>query len=130
MKSSFNILGIEQISIRVRDINAAVQFYQNTLELQLLFEIPNMAFFACNGIQIMLSVPEQSEFDHPSSTFYFKVEDINAAYDTLLGRGVTFLGKPHKVVEMNDTQTWMAFFYDPDQNMHALTSQVHVTRDQ
>ncbi|WP_042169502.1 VOC family protein [Paenibacillus gorillae] len=128
MTTSFKITGIEQISIPVRDIKAAVSFYQNILELQLLFEVPNMAFFACSGIQLMLAVPEKPEFNHPSSTFYFKVENINDAFDTLSERGVSFAGKPHKVVEMNDSETWMAFFYDPDRNLHALTSQVQISR--
>jgi catechol 2,3-dioxygenase-like lactoylglutathione lyase family enzyme len=128
MNSEFKIKGIGQVSIRVRDMDVATQFYQETLGLNLLFQIPNMTFFECNGIQIMLSIPEEPKYDHPSSVFYFRVDNISSAYETLVNRNVHFLGKPHKVYEMGQTETWMVFFHDPDQNVHALLSEVPVTK--
>ncbi|ETT77003.1 hypothetical protein C173_04166 [Paenibacillus sp. FSL R7-277] len=128
MNSEFQIKGIGQISIRVHDIEAATRFYQDTLGLNLLFQIPNMTFLECNGIQMVLSIAEDPRFDHPSSVFYFKVDDIHASYETLAGRNVHFLDKPHKVAEMGQTATWMTFFQDPDQNVHALMSEVPVSK--
>lgn len=128
MSAEFIINGIGQVSIRVHDMEISTRFYQETLGLNLLFQIPNMAFFECNGIQIMLSIPENPKFDHPSSIFYFKVDNINAAYETLVERNVDFLSKPHKISEMDHTETWMVFFHDPDQNVHALMSEVSVSK--
>ncbi|WP_238651411.1 VOC family protein [Paenibacillus piscarius] len=127
MNSDFQIKGIGQISIRVHDMEAAARFYQETLGINLLFQIPNMAFLECNGLQIVLSVAEDPRFDHPSSVFYFKVDDIQSAYDTLVERKVHFLDQPHIVAEMGGTATWMTFFQDPDQNVHALMSEVPVS---
>lgn len=127
MHSEFQIKGIGQISIRVHDMEAATRFYQDTLGLNLLFQIPNMTFLECNGIQMVLGIAEDSRFDHPSSVFYFKVDNIQASYETLVERNVHFLDKPHKVAEMGQTATWMTFFQDPDQNVHALMSEVPVS---
>ncbi len=126
MSSDFRIKGIGQLSIRVHDMEVATRFYQEILGLNLLFRIPNMAFFDCNGIQILLGIPEGPQFDHPSSVFYFNVDNINSAYETLVNRNVQFLDKPHKVAERGSTETWMAFFHDPDRNVHALMSEVPV----
>ncbi|MEK3880646.1 VOC family protein [Paenibacillus sp. FSL H8-0122] len=127
MNSEFQIKGIGQISIRVHDMEAATRFYQDTLGLNLLFQIPNMTFLECNGIQLVLSIAEDPRFDHPSSVFYFQVDNIHASYETLVERNVHFLDKPHKVAEMGQTATWMTFFQDPDQNVHALMSEVPVS---
>lgn len=127
MNSEFQIKGIGQIAIRVHDMEAAARFYQETLGLNLLFQIPNMAFLECNGLQIVLSVAEDARFDHPSSVFYFKVDDIQSAYETLAGQNVHFLDQPHIVAEMDGTATWMTFFQDPDENVHALMSEVPVS---
>jgi hypothetical protein len=35
-----------------------------------------------------------------------------------------FIKKPHLIAEMNGIQTWMAFFQDPDLNVHAVTSEI------
>lgn len=115
---------ISQISIRVHDLKVAVPFYQGILGLNLLFQIPNMAFFECGGVQIVLGVPESPQYDHPSSVFYFHVENIEESFEQLVAQNVTVLGKPHKISEMNGVATWMAFFQDPDENVHAITSEV------
>mgnify|MGYP003694735889 CR=1 FL=1 len=41
--------------------------------MKLLFSVPpNLAFFDCDGIRLMLSLPAKPEFDHPSSVIYFQ----------------------------------------------------------
>jgi methylmalonyl-CoA/ethylmalonyl-CoA epimerase len=124
--SLLSIQGITQLSIRVHDVAAAVTFYNETLGLPLLFSQSNMALLDCNGIRLLLSVPEKPEYDHPSSIVYFKVEDIQEAHQQLSGAEVDFISKPHKVAEFNGFAVWMAFFRDPDHNIHALTSEVPV----
>jgi catechol 2,3-dioxygenase-like lactoylglutathione lyase family enzyme len=123
----FQIQKIKQLSIPVHDLDVAVAFYQEKLGLPLLFRVPNMAFLDCDGIRILLSVPETKQFDHPSSIVYFQVEDIDASYQALLARNVSFIGKPHKIAEMNQIETWMVFFKDPDENVHALTAEKPVS---
>jgi methylmalonyl-CoA/ethylmalonyl-CoA epimerase len=114
---------IGQIAIVVKDVERATAFYRDVLGMRFLFEFPGLAFFDCAGVRIMLSRPEQKEFDHPSSTLYFKVPDIKAGYEALRARNVKFLDEPHIVARMPDHDLWMAFFYDLDNNIFALMSE-------
>lgn len=115
---------IGQIAIRASDIARAVQFYRDTLGMRFLFEFPNLAFFDCGGVRLMLSVPEAKEFDHPGSVLYYKVADINASYAALKGRGVTFIDEPHLIARMPDHDLWMVFLHDSEGNTLGLMSEV------
>ncbi|HEV2855895.1 MAG TPA: VOC family protein [Thermoanaerobaculia bacterium] len=116
---------IGQISITVRDLGRAVAFYRDTLGMRLLFEVPpKMAFFDCGGMRLMLAVPEEPEFDHPSSILYYKVNDIHGAWQGLTGAGVDLRREPHLVARMQDQEVWMAFFRDSEGNTLALLSEV------
>ena len=115
---------IGQIAINVKDIARAVQFYRDTLGMRFLFEVPNLAFFDCGGVRLMLGKAEGPEFDHPGSVLYYKVPDINAAYETLKRREVDLIDKPHIIAEMPDHVLWMVFFRDTEGNTLALMSEV------
>ncbi len=120
----FSLSQIGQISITVHEIERAVAFYRDSLGIQFLCQVPNMAFFACESLRLMLTVPEKPEFDHPSSVIYFKVDNIQSAFDALSRRGVQFVGNPHLIAPMKDYDLWMAFFRDLDNNLLALMSEV------
>src|SRR5262249_13962105 len=94
-----------------------------SLGIILLFQVPNMAFFDCGGIRLMLTLPEKPN-ENFSSIIYYKVDDIQKAFETLSGRDVPFQGKPHLIARLEDHDLWMAFFQDPDRNMLALMSEV------
>jgi len=115
---------IGQIAINVHDTTRAVEFYRDTLGLKLLFTAGQLAFFDCGGVRLMLSPPEKPEFDHPSSILYFKVDDIQAAYDRLVHRGVKIEDQPHVVARMPDHDLWLAEFRDSEGNLMALMSEV------
>ena len=83
-----------------------------------------MAFFDCDGIRLILSIPEEAQFDHPSSIIYFRVDDLDAAFATLSSCGVPFASQPHLIARMPDHELWMAFFRDSEANMLALMSEV------
>jgi len=123
-KSEFGLSQIGQIAITVHDIDRAIAFYRDTLGMRFLFQVPKMAFFDCGGIRLMLAIPEEPRFDHPASIIYYKVADIQGAYETLSARGVTFLGKPHLVAKLPDHDLWMAFLQDVDTNVLALMREV------
>ena len=117
---------IGQIGIPVKDLNRALDFYQEKLSLSLLFNTDSMAFFECNGLRLMLTLPEKEEFSHSSSVIYFQVNNIKDVYHTLLDKEVTFIDEPHVVAKMEHSETWMTFFKDTEGNTHALMSEVHV----
>jgi len=120
----FGLRQIGQIAVTVHDLEKAIAFYRDTLGIRFLFQVPQMAFFDCGGIRLMLGVPETPEFDHPSSILYYKIDDIHAAFETLTARGVMFKDKPHLIAKLPDHELWMAFFGDVDGNTLALMSEV------
>ena len=115
---------IGQIAINVHDTNRAVEFYRDILGLKLLFTAGQLAFFDCGGVRLMLSPPEKPEFDHPSSILYFKVDNIQAAYDRLVRCGVKIEDPPHVVARMPDHDLWLVEFRDSEGNLMALMSEV------
>lgn len=115
---------IGQIGITVKNLDMAIQFYKEKLGLTLLFETDNMAFFDCNGLRILITLPENEVFDHPSSTIYFQVKDIKLAYEKLMKNDVVLVSEPHLVAKIENIETWMAFFRDSEGNMHALMSEI------
>jgi methylmalonyl-CoA/ethylmalonyl-CoA epimerase len=121
MTTQFELTQIGQIAINVQDLQRAVAFYRDTLGMHFLFEAPGgLAFFDCGGIRLMLGVAEKPEFSHPASILYYKVPDIGAAYETLSGRGVTFIDEPHLIAKLPTHELWMTFFRDSDENVLAL----------
>ena len=114
-----------QIAMVIHDLDRAVAFYRDSLGMRLLFQVPpKMAFFDCGGVRLMLSLPEETEFDHPGSILYYKVDDLQGTWETLRSRGVELLRDPHLLARMPDHELWMAFFKDSEGNTLALMSEV------
>jgi methylmalonyl-CoA/ethylmalonyl-CoA epimerase len=120
--STFGLSTIGQIAITVTDVPRAIAFYKDTLGLKLLFQMPTMGFFDCDGVRLMLSPGERGETY--SSILYFKVANIQDAWRELVSRGITVEDEPHMIAKLPDHELWMAFFRDPDSNLLALMSEV------
>jgi methylmalonyl-CoA/ethylmalonyl-CoA epimerase len=121
--ATFGLSTIGQVAITVKDVDRAIAFYRDTLGMKLLFQVPNMGFFACGDVRLMISGAEQPGAQY-SSVIYFKVPDIQQAFQSLGQRGMVFEREPHLVAPMRDHDLWMAFFRDPDRNLLALMSEV------
>jgi methylmalonyl-CoA/ethylmalonyl-CoA epimerase len=121
--TTFGLSSIGQIFIRARDLDRAVRFYRDTLGMAFLFQAPpQMAFFKCGEVSVMVGVPEQPELDHAASIVYYLVPDIAAAHATLRDRGVEFAVEPHLVHRAPDHELWLAEFRDSEGNVLALMS--------
>lgn len=121
---------IGQIALNVRDVPRAVAFYRDVLGMQHLFDAgPTLSFFDCGGVRLMLGSASQPQFDHPGSILYYKVEDIGAAHQELLGRGVHFEQAPHLVARLPTHELWLAFARDTEGNLFALMSEVRSGSD-
>lgn len=120
--SAFGLGEIGQIAITVRDLKQAKEFYRDKLGMKLLFEIPSMAFFACGNLRLALGTAESP--DTPPFIVYYRVDDIQHAYDTLLARGVRGETKPHLLARMPDHELWMAALRDGENNVFQLMSEV------
>jgi methylmalonyl-CoA/ethylmalonyl-CoA epimerase len=112
---------LAQVTNVVHDLDRAVKFHRDTLGLPLLFQAPpSLAFFQIGSVRLMLAPPENPSQDHPGSTLYLKVKDIERVHRSLVAKGVRFIGEPHRVHDAPDYELWMAFFEDPDKNPLAL----------
>src|SRR5687767_44401 len=121
----FGLNQIGQIAVNTHDIERATSFYRDALGMKHLFSVPpKMAFFDCDGVMLMLSLPDKPEFDHLSSILYFNVNDIHQAAAKLGARDVKFEELPTLVANMGSYDLWMAFFRDSENNLLALRSQV------
>jgi len=117
---------IGQIAITVEDLAKAKEFYQNTLGMRFLFDAGHLVFFQCGDIRLMVSEGKRAESagPHGDTVIYFKVEDLQAVYADLSGRGVPFLEAPHLIATMPDHDLWMAFLKDPDGNVLGVMCEV------
>ena len=114
-----------QIQMRAHDVDRAAAFYSDVLGLKLLFKAPpNLAFFDCGGVRLMIDKPDKPEFDHPGSVLYFAVPDIQSAYSKMKESGARFEDEPHMIARMPDHDLWMTFFRDSEENLLALMSEV------
>jgi methylmalonyl-CoA/ethylmalonyl-CoA epimerase len=117
---SFGLSTIGQIALSVHDVEKSTAYYRDVLGMRFLFAFPGLAFFDCDGVRLMLTKPEEPDFDRPGSVLYFKVKDIASAHITLRDRGVSFIDAPHLIARMPDHELWMVFLRDPDGNTLAL----------
>jgi methylmalonyl-CoA/ethylmalonyl-CoA epimerase len=120
----FKLSRIGQIAINVRDMERATTFYRDKLELKFLFAAGNMAFFDCGGVRLLLGLAEKPEEHHCSSILYFHVDDIHAAHQSMLSKGVEFEQEPHFVANMGKYDLWIGFFRDSEGNNHAIMAEV------
>ncbi|MEX2032612.1 MAG: VOC family protein [Dehalococcoidia bacterium] len=116
-----------QVNMPVKNIDDGVAFYRDILGLPFLFQAGNLAFFDCGGVRLLVDVAENDEFAHAGSVLYFRVDDLDAAYEAYCARGVTFVQPPHLVHSDGKTELWMAFFSDGQWNTHALASERPIT---
>jgi predicted enzyme related to lactoylglutathione lyase len=122
--ANLGIMNIGQISIIVQDLQRATAFYRDVLGLPLLFTAPNLAFFDCGGVRLMLGRAETQELDHPSSILYFRVADLNSAHQRLVDLGVQIFAPPRLIAPMPTYDLWMSAFRDSEGNIHQLMSEV------
>jgi len=118
---------VGQLLIPVDDFERGIAFYRDVLGLPLLFAAPpQMAFFMCGGIRLLVGVVPPGQKAQRGATIYFRIKDIDAVFSTLNAKGVQFLASPHVVNRTAQAELWLAEFTDPDGNQLALMSEVAV----
>jgi methylmalonyl-CoA/ethylmalonyl-CoA epimerase len=116
---------IGQLLIPVDDFDKGVAFYRDVLGLRFLFAAPpQMAFFDCGGIRLLVGATHPGQKPQRGSAIYFHVADIQAVFSTLKGKGVRFVAEPHVVHRTPISELWLSEFTDPDGNQLALMSEV------
>ena len=118
---------IAQLLIPVDGFESGVSFYRDVLGLPLLFAAPpQMAFFNCGGVRLLVGVVPPGQKAQRGSAIYFEVSDIRAVYSSLKSNGVTFKAEPHVVNRTPQSELWLAEFTDPDGNQLALLCNIAV----
>jgi len=130
-ESALRLGPIGQVGRHVSDVARAAEWYRTVLGLPHLYTFGDLAFFDCGGVRLFLSAGEGAAGKGGAngaaepSILYFRVPDIDAAYDELTARGVVFEGAPHMIFRhQSGLEEWMAFFPDPDGHLLAIMSQV------
>jgi predicted enzyme related to lactoylglutathione lyase len=119
---------VGQLLVPIGDFEGGVAFYRDVLGLPFLFSAPpQMAFFMCGPVRLLIGVPPPGQAAQRSATIYFRVSDIKKVHATLTGQGVRFQTEPHVVHRTPTTEFWLAEFTDPDDNQLALMSEVAVS---
>jgi len=118
---------ITQLLIPVDEFERGVSFYRDTLGIRLLFSAsPQMAFFQCGAVRLLVGVMPAGQKAQRGSAIYFSVTDIEEVYAHLREKGVEFKAPPHVVNRSAQSETWLAEFVDPDSNQLALLSEKRI----
>ena len=106
---------IMQILVPVSDVDRAAAFYADVLGLPLLFRFPGNAFFDAHGVRLYLARPTEPGYAGPV-TLYFRVDDVSATFERLVGRGAAVREAPEIAHRDAAYDLWLAFVSDPDGN--------------
>jgi methylmalonyl-CoA/ethylmalonyl-CoA epimerase len=117
--------GLRQVAQRVEDLDRAVSFYRDMLELPFIarFDPPGLAFFDLGGTRLLL------EHGPGTAVIYLEVDDVRDALDALRARGIAVHTEAH-VVHRDDAGTfgppgedeWLGFVGDTEGNVVGLMS--------
>ncbi len=116
-----HISKIAQLAITVSEVEKALGFYRDILDLNFLFSpSKDLAFLQCGETRIMLSTPQDAGEVGKNSIPYFLVENIESAYEQAVNSGATAERAPQLAAQMPDHGLWIGFLKDPDGNLVGL----------
>ena len=81
---------------------------------------PNLAFFNCDGVRLMLTTLQGPEEDHKTSVIYYKTTNIETTFEELKTLQVDIERAPGMAAKMEDHELWIGFIRDPDGNLVGL----------
>jgi methylmalonyl-CoA/ethylmalonyl-CoA epimerase len=118
---------IAQLLIPVDDFEKGVAFYRDVLGIPFLFAAPpQMAFFDCAGVRLLVGAMPAGQKAQRGSAIYFQEPDIGAVFASLKEKGVYFRAELHVVHRTPKSELWFAEFTDLDGNQLALMSDVAI----
>jgi len=127
MQKAVSLAKIRQIAVPVTDIVEATRFYRDVLGMRHLFDAPpQLSFFDCGGVQLMLSGPEGggNEAERQRPVLYYDAVDIKQVHSALVAAGAPTIQDPHIIARMGGREIWIGFVGDGQGNMVGLMSDV------
>src|SRR5215471_19322759 len=98
---------VTQLLIPIGDFERGVRFIGIVLGLPLLFAAPpQMAFFQCGAVRLLVGVTPAGLKVQRGSQIYFGVKDIQSVYSSLSSQGVQFKAPPHVVNRSATSEVW------------------------
>jgi catechol 2,3-dioxygenase-like lactoylglutathione lyase family enzyme len=113
-QTDFKLTQVSVVMLGVHDVTRALAFYRDKLGLEVQREIPGFAFLNAGSVTLCLSETAAKVRGQVAGAgeIVFSVEDVTAAYQALLEKGVQFTHEPRNI-----TPTMrVANFDDPDGN--------------
>ena len=118
---------ITQLLIPIDDFERGLAFYRDVLGLPFLFAAPpQMAFFQCGAVRLLVGVTPAGQKAQRGSQIYFAVKDIEGVHASLSKQGVQFKAPPHVVNRSVKSELWLAEFVDLDGNQLALMNEAPI----
>ena len=112
------LLEITSIMLGVRDLSASLEFYRDKLGLRVKMQEPQIALLDAGPVTLGLSpghvrlAPQVNG----ATEVVFRVENVRAARQALIDRGVAFMNEPRQVTPTD----WAVHFRDPDGHLLSL----------
>jgi lactoylglutathione lyase len=89
------VLRVWDIAYTVSNLERAIDFYENVLDLQKKYRFSSYAGFDCGGVEIGLAPGRGGEPLGDGPCVDLKVSSVDEAYGMLVERGVEFTKGPH-----------------------------------
>ncbi len=112
MQNEMQLSRISAVMLGVRDLAAALAFYQNKLGLKVIMQEPSLALLQCGTVLLGLSRGHTKLAPHVAGAteVVFQVEDVRSAHKALAARGIVFTTEPRQATPTD----WVAHFKDAD----------------
>jgi resuscitation-promoting factor RpfA len=109
------------VTLFVSNLARSIDFYRDTLGFSQVDEGLGSAVLESGDSRIVLRrVADMAPVDRRLVHLLLEVPDVQAAYDDLRARGVTFVHRPRAVSRYEQLELWSAAFRDPDGHGIAL----------
>lgn len=117
MAESVQLSRIAAVMLGVRDLAAAIAFYEDKLGLNLIMQEPALALLQCGNVMLGLSPRHMNAAPLAEAVeVSFGVDNLRATHKALGEKGVAFLSEPRQVTPSD----WAVHFRDVDGHLLSL----------
>jgi catechol 2,3-dioxygenase-like lactoylglutathione lyase family enzyme len=108
----------------VSDLQASIDFWCETVGLELSMSAGAFAFLDGGGVNLVLNQVDEVPQDGSLTEIVFESDDVRSTYGDLVERGVPFEVELRPVTSDGERELWAAHFRDPDGHLASVTGWV------